>query len=72
MQFLVDIIPAKARRYVYGAVALASLIFGAWQAADHDWKATIVSLVPLAVGALAHANTSNVSPQDEAQQPPAA
>lgn len=34
---LTDIIPAKARKYVYALLALASLGVTCWQAADHDW-----------------------------------
>lgn len=58
MNFLVDIIPPKARRYVYGGLSLLALIYGAWQAAGGDWRAALTSLVTSAATALAHANTS--------------
>lgn len=57
MNFLVDILPPKTRRYVYGGVALLGLAITAWQAADHDWKTAAMTLVGSAVTALAHANT---------------
>lgn len=65
MNFLVDIIPPKARRYVYGAAALAALIFGAWQASEGDWKTAVTSLLGSTWAALAHANTTE--PQEPAK-----
>ena len=64
MQFLVDVIPPKARRYVYGVLALVGLVYTTWQAAGGNWRAALASLVGSAVTALAHANT-NQAPEDE-------
>lgn len=64
MQFLIDIIPPQARRYVYGVLSLLALAYGAWQAADGDWKAALTALVTSAVTSLAHANTT-AAPEDE-------
>lgn len=64
MNMLIDIIPPKARRYVYGVLALVALVFGAVQAAGGDWKAALTALVTSAVTSLAHANT-NEPPEDE-------
>ncbi len=57
MNFLIDIIPPKARRYVYGAVALIGLIVTIWQTADGDWKTALTALIASATTAMAHANT---------------
>jgi len=65
MQFLVDIIPPKARRYVYGGLSLVGLIYATWQAAGGDIRATIAALVGSAVTALAHANTNSAPPEEE-------
>ena len=62
MQFLVDIIPTKARRYVYGVVALAAFAYAVWQAAEGDWRTTAGSLLSSMVAALAHANTNGSEP----------
>lgn len=66
-----DVIPAKARRYVYAAVALFMIGWGAWQAADGDWKVAVGALVTTLTAALAHANvapegsTSSQDPRNE-------
>lgn len=51
-----EVIPAKARKYVYAAVALAMIVWGAWQAAEGDWKVAIGSLITTLVAGLAHGN----------------
>lgn len=61
MNFLVDIIPPKARRYVYGGLSLAALVYAAWEAAHHNWQVMLASLIGSGVTALAHAN---VAPED--------
>ena len=63
MQFLIDVIPPKSRRYVYGVLSLLALAYGAWQAADGDWKAALTALVTGAVTSLAHA-TPNAAPDE--------
>lgn len=57
MNFLIDAIPAKARRYVYGIVSLLAFAYATWQASDGNWKTALTSLISSAVTALAHANT---------------
>jgi hypothetical protein len=69
MNPLFDIIPAKARKYVYAAVALAMLVWGAYQAANGDWKVVVGSIVATLTAGLAHANTNPEDPQDG--EPPA-
>lgn len=56
---LTDLIPAKARKYVYGLVALAALVFGAWQAADGNVEVFVGALITALTGALALSNTSS-------------
>jgi len=63
---LIDIIPPRARRNVYGVLSLLALAYSAWQAADGDWKAALTGLLTTAVTALAHANT-NEPVEDEEQ-----
>lgn len=63
LKFLIDLIPAKARKYVYAILTVGVLLYGVWQAADGNWGQFIVSLVTSAVGTLATANT-NVDPED--------
>lgn len=53
---LADLIPAKARKYVYALAALAALVYGAWQAANGDWSEAIPALVGSLLSGLAHAN----------------
>lgn len=68
MDFLVDVVSPKARKYIYAAVALIAFGYGIWQAAGGDWRAVVPSLIGSLMGALAHANTNPVDPQ---QLPPA-
>jgi hypothetical protein len=63
MNPLTDIIPAKARKYVYAVVALAALLFGAWQAAGGNWTVFAGSVLGGLVSATAASNT-NTPPAD--------
>lgn len=54
---LTDLIPAKARKYVYGTVLLAALVFGAWQASEGNIETFIGSLIAALVNGLALSNT---------------
>lgn len=54
---LIDVIPAKARKYVYALAFLAGLVLAAFQAADGDVKETIILLVASLVPLLAASNT---------------
>lgn len=64
MNWLVDVIPAKARRHVYGVLSLLAFAYTVWQTSDGDWRAALTGLIGSAVTALAHANT-NQKPEDE-------
>lgn len=55
---LTDVIPAPARKYVYAALALAAIVFGAWQASEGDWTAFVGSLIVSLTGATAASNTA--------------
>jgi hypothetical protein len=37
VNFLTDVLPPKARKYVYAVLALAAVVLGVWQASDGDW-----------------------------------
>lgn len=67
MNFLIDIIPATARKYVYGVLALLAFAYGTWQAADGDWRAALTALIAAAVNALAHANTNQAPKGGESE-----
>jgi len=58
---LIDVIPAAARRYVYAAVALAALLFGAYQASDGDWAEFVGAVIATLVSATAASNTGTPS-----------
>ena len=57
MGVLTDIIPARARKYVYAAATLAAIVYGIWQANDGDWGETIGATILALVNAMAVANT---------------
>ena len=61
MNPLVDLIPAKYRKYVYAIATAAALIFGVWQASNGDWTVFAASLVTALTTGLATSNT-NVKP----------
>jgi len=65
---LTDLIPAKARKYVYGVLFLVAFGYGLWQANDGDWKQVVAAALPVLVGALAVSNTDVQPPPP----PPAA
>lgn len=56
MNPLTDVIPAKARKYVYAALTLAALLSSVYQATDGDWKTFAVNLVAALTTATAAAN----------------
>jgi hypothetical protein len=58
MKPLVDLIPAKARKYVYAVLSAAVAVYGLWQASLGDWTQFAVALVTALVGLMATANTS--------------
>jgi hypothetical protein len=59
MNPLTDVIPAKARKYVYAALSLASLGLAGYQATQGDWLEFAVFVVGSLTGATA---ASNVHP----------
>ena len=63
MSVFTDLIPARYRKYVYATAALAALVYGAYEAANGDWRQAIPALAGSVVSALAHANTDPAPPQ---------
>lgn len=64
---LTELIPAKARKYVYGIVFLAAIVFSIYQASEGSWEVFVGGVITALVNALALSNT--VSPEsDEALQ----
>lgn len=64
MNPLTDLIPARARKYVYAAAAVLAFGYGIWQATDGDWGQFIAGLLAAVVSALAHGNTSGTEGTD--------
>lgn len=60
---LTELIPAKARKYVYGVAALLALVYSIYQASDGDWKQFVAGLFATLVPMLAASNT--VSPESD-------
>ena len=61
---LEDVVPAKARKYVYAFITVAALAFGAWQASEGDVTVFIASLLAAATTLVATANTHTEPPAD--------
>lgn len=59
---LYDVIPEKARKYVYAALFLAALVYGVVQASDGDWGTAVGSLITALIGATAASNTAVKNP----------
>lgn len=57
MNPLTDVIPARARRYVYAALFLAALVWGVYQASDGNWLEFVGGLIVALTGATAASNT---------------
>ncbi len=66
MNMLVDLLPPKTRRYVYGGASLVLLVLSAWRASDGHWMEALTELATGAVTALAHANTNASSDDGDA------
>ena len=64
MNILTDVIPPQARRYVYALVALASLVWAAYEASGGDWTNFIGGLIVSLSSAMAGSNIS-AGPADE-------
>ena len=56
---LTDVIPAKARKYVYALITLAALLWGVYEASDGDWKKFVGGLIVALTTATAASNTPN-------------
>lgn len=61
---LLDVVPPKARKYVYAIVALLALVYGAWQVSGGNVDVFIGALVAALVSATAASNTSEPEYQD--------
>lgn len=64
MNILTDVLPAKVRKYVYAALALAALVLAAWQASDGDWLLFAANLLG-ALGFGTAASNTPTRPADE-------
>jgi hypothetical protein len=53
-----QLLPAKARRWVYGVASLLLLAYGAWEVAHGDVVQAVVSLLTSVVSGMAHANVT--------------
>lgn len=62
---LTDLIPATARKYVYGLVVLAALVFGAWQVAGGDIETFVGALITALVSGLALSNVPQNGEDEE-------
>ena len=60
MNLLTDVLPAKARKYVYAALALAAIVLGVWQASDGDWLLFAANLLGALGFSTAASNTKAV------------
>ena len=54
---LVDVLPAKVRKYCYAALFVASLGFTAYQVSEGDWKQMVAGIIGSLTGAVAASNT---------------
>lgn len=57
MNALIDLIPAKGRKYLYAVLSGAVAVYGIWQAVEGDWTQFGVSVVTSVTALLATANT---------------
>lgn len=70
MNQLVDVLPAKYRRYAYLLVTVLLIVGAAYETHNHDWKATVAALFTAFWTAVAHANTSATPPSAPEASPP--
>lgn len=57
LALLADLIPAKARKYVYALAAAALFVYSLWEVSAGDLRSFFVALGSSLVSALAAANT---------------
>ena len=62
LSLLVDVIPARWRRYVYAGLAVLAWAWTMWQAAHGDWRQFAAGIITALVGSLATANTNPTGP----------
>ena len=53
---LTEVIPARARKYVYAALTLAAIVYGSYQVSGGDWKTFVGSLIVALTTATAASN----------------
>lgn len=61
MNPLQDVLPEQARKYLYAALFVASLVFAAFKAADGNWTTFAGALITALFGATAASNTGTSS-----------
>lgn len=61
MNPLYEVLPAKARKYVYAVLALAALVFGVYQASGGDWALFVGGLITSLTAATAASNTNTAA-----------
>lgn len=54
---LVDVLPAKYRRYVYALATAAAFLYALWLASNGDWRRFVAAILASLVSGTAHANT---------------
>ena len=54
---LTDVLPSKARKYIYALAFLALLLYSAWQGAEGDWDTAIGAFLTAFVPLMAASNT---------------
>lgn len=57
LSLLADVIPAKARMYVYALAATALFVYSLWEVSGGDVRSFLIALGSALVAALAAANT---------------
>ena len=57
MNVLTDVLPPHVRKYVYALVALAALVWGAYEASGGDWRRFVGGLIVALTSATAASNT---------------
>jgi hypothetical protein len=63
LSLLTDLLPAKARKYVYAIAAAALFVYGLWEVSAGDVRSFVVSVVSALVATLAAANTPASRPE---------
>lgn len=59
MNPLYEVMPAKARKYVYALLSLAALVFAVYQASDGDWALLVGGLITALTTATAASNVTS-------------